>query len=496
MAYDSIHIKDVKVLLRFTKRISFWKILNIVLFLFFFFSLSFISKELDNYNYSVVIMLFILMIFLFLPSILPLFLKDQLLPNTNANKPVASPNGNDSIGLTKRFALAINIWIVFPSLIYSLAYSLALTPKENSIDQNGIINLCTYIIAILPTIHVIVLCVVLGILSYLLNIEQEVDFGVNRKNKIHLAVLYLVIFFQMAYLLTISLAAHDILMKNKALYVNAIGSFEISNTSSGKNISIKTYQFPILFKSYSAAVDTITTSTKIEELYQELQKYISADIKNVLTKADKANLDSLIWKINYMSIKNLENKIVEVGKSNTSKRIKLKIIGHSDSVNVERGINYKSNYELTEARAYNTKLFIDDQICSRIKTIKNEHRTPINYEWSLFPLASEGKYIKKVSGSITKRCVEVNMEVIEDPLSETISNTVFIKNRMNLLDYFYFLIYTITTTGYGDIQPISPYSKFITSLANIIEMIFLILFFNILLPREKDPIAGNNKNSN
>ena len=53
--------------------------------------------------------------------------------------------------------------------------------------------------------------------------------------------------------------------------------------------------------------------------------------------------------------------------------------------------------------------------------------------------------------------------------------------KMALLDYLYFMIYTITTTGYGDILPASTYAKFVASLANILEVFFVVIFFNVLL---------------
>jgi hypothetical protein len=52
---------------------------------------------------------------------------------------------------------------------------------------------------------------------------------------------------------------------------------------------------------------------------------------------------------------------------------------------------------------------------------------------------------------------------------------------LSLLDYMYFTIYTVTTTGYGDIVPITTYAKFLCSIANILEVFFLVVFFNALL---------------
>jgi outer membrane protein OmpA-like peptidoglycan-associated protein len=58
---------------------------------------------------------------------------------------------------------------------------------------------------------------------------------------------------------------------------------------------------------------------------------------------------------------------------------------------------------------------------------------------------------------------------------------------LKLMDYMYFSIYTITTTGYGDIVPTTAYAKFVTSVANIFEVIFLVVFFNAILSLKGDP---------
>ncbi|MCB2262779.1 MAG: hypothetical protein LGR52_07565, partial [Candidatus Thiosymbion ectosymbiont of Robbea hypermnestra] len=50
-----------------------------------------------------------------------------------------------------------------------------------------------------------------------------------------------------------------------------------------------------------------------------------------------------------------------------------------------------------------------------------------------------------------------------------------------LMDYLYFMIYTTTTTGYGDLRPSSTFAKFTVSVANIIEVFFVVVFFNLVI---------------
>jgi hypothetical protein len=77
----------------------------------------------------------------------------------------------------------------------------------------------------------------------------------------------------------------------------------------------------------------------------------------------------------------------------------------------------------------------------------------------------------------SKRLVEVFFYEAHD--MEPFHNSF--SKRMALMDYLYFAIYTITTTGYGDIKPITPYAKFLCTLANITEFFFIVVFFNTLL---------------
>ena len=52
---------------------------------------------------------------------------------------------------------------------------------------------------------------------------------------------------------------------------------------------------------------------------------------------------------------------------------------------------------------------------------------------------------------------------------------------LGLMEYLYFSVYTITATGHGDIVPTTSYTRFLSTLATITEVIFLVVFFNALI---------------
>lgn len=66
----------------------------------------------------------------------------------------------------------------------------------------------------------------------------------------------------------------------------------------------------------------------------------------------------------------------------------------------------------------------------------------------------------------------------------------------SLLDYIYFTVYTVTTTGYGDIKPTDDYSKFVTTIANLYELFFIVIVFNVILSvgrKEQTPTFNRNQ---
>lgn len=219
------------------------------------------------------------------------------------------------------------------------------------------------------------------------------------------------------------------------------------------------------------------------------------------------------------------------------KRVKVTLLGHTDNepikTNDSSAVRYLSNYELSQARAQNVQYEV-------LRRLRNVSR---NLEWTIFPAADEplGQLVHAVSRKAVfapselqgvsstpegiesrysteeidrrlpkeeKRVViatidaisespvvvqKAQVEGITDKQEQALAALNDIRTSqekaaelnkskpLRLMDYMYFSIYTITTTGYGDIVPTTAYAKFVTSVANVFEVIFLVVFFNAIL---------------
>lgn len=195
---------------------------------------------------------------------------------------------------------------------------------------------------------------------------------------------------------------------------------------------------------------------------------------------------------------------------------------------------YPSNYELSEARAYNVKYRIREALMNseeqyRVESLSRgviyQEKWPF-IQWECLGQSNEAEpppLVNAVNGDTLpsagladvpatdgermeeRPLGEDEMRRVEEVVvlqtSEDASSLQFRyvqadkPKNMDLIDYIYFANYTITTTGYGDIIPLTPWAKFICALANICEVFFLVVFFNALLSLKRDerpitPSAG------
>lgn len=166
----------------------------------------------------------------------------------------------------------------------------------------------------------------------------------------------------------------------------------------------------------------------------------------------------------------------------------MSIVGHADSVPVRdhskttEASRYGSNFELSWARALHVKALLD-------RILANSDRRGMPREVDIITMAAANEN-SAILNSKAKECKDnpATREISEDTegadanvlhaegtgaRSVEIAVSRDIRScHLKMLDYLYFMAYTITTTGYGDIMPVSPEAKFITTLANLCELLF------------------------
>lgn len=250
----------------------------------------------------------------------------------------------------------------------------------------------------------------------------------------------------------------------------------------------------------------------------------------------KADVEQDKHGCNSCSMEALVKRLTE--KVEQGRRVEVSLLGHTDSEPVKivdssptRFLSsYLSNYELSQARAQNIQYAVLQRLRDNLGDFEN-------IQWAIYPTAdeplvqvnrgvmhlvasgaqldryrqNEKAYVKEINDKLPhaeKRVVIATIELLQErPIligpdqlrgiakaqGEQLDELQSIKRwqekyaedsrpkELRLMDYMYFSIYTITTTGYGDIVPNTAYAKFVTSVANIFEVIFLVVFFNAIL---------------
>ena len=228
-----------------------------------------------------------------------------------------------------------------------------------------------------------------------------------------------------------------------------------------------------------------------------------------ITEADRPQ--HLREHLNRKSLNAILEYVRELEQNNKSERIRITLIGHADNTDLNITNNsYRSNYELSEARTDRIHRNLI-RLLAQDEKPPSENITPYNTEWLPSSISNEDDFRTKYYTTLsfpedeykplgvgdrnkiatmisdktwpdTARCVEVIVKRLpHHPSQYELLALSARPKKLTLLDYVYFTTYTITTTGYGDIQPVSPRAKFISSLANILELFFLVVFFNALL---------------
>lgn len=197
---------------------------------------------------------------------------------------------------------------------------------------------------------------------------------------------------------------------------------------------------------------------------------------------------------NWHSLKDITDFINSVGEM---KRVRVLLVGHANEAQPgeeQQGSErrkYRSNFELSAARAVQVQLLVLKRLGRGGQRL--EDRPAI--EWVHIPVASEDSFLDKSSVDAATADGALDPKLVTEVLATAADDSYDSKIRLvadlmkqerpqvsfALLDYLYFMVYTITTTGYGDIVPTKPVARFITIVANLIEVLYLVVFLNVLL---------------
>lgn len=224
--------------------------------------------------------------------------------------------------------------------------------------------------------------------------------------------------------------------------------------------------FRLLFAEGSASVDFLPGPTPVSE--GDSRKSAQKSPGNAFNDREAREAH------NRDALDALVKAIVEQAQKD---HVRVVLAGHSDEGRLNPDTSpYRTNFELSHARVNQAMVVI----LSDLKKRKDlEWRRKI--EWILLPCGAEKAFLGDVEddGPEHQRSVEVALLPAD---GDRFSHAYQLGGKdLGLLDYIYFMVYTITTTGYGDIIPISSFSKFLTTVANFFEVFLIVVFFNVLL---------------
>lgn len=189
-----------------------------------------------------------------------------------------------------------------------------------------------------------------------------------------------------------------------------------------------------------SAIDEMMKSEKVAKSYkavrrQEIFEELSANISNWRDITGSVTGDPTIaWRI--------------------------RVVGHaSDRIKVDDKNGEWKNYSVSEDRA--------------------------NYVYGKLRQAVKGKSVKCEWALVAVANADHDMGALPfiRGRDRKLSARVFVEKQagsLSLLDYLYFMTYTITTTGYGDLVPTSSFAKFITCIANLFEILFIVVIINLV----------------
>ncbi len=283
---------------------------------------------------------------------------------------------------------------------------------------------------------------------------------------------FLGVFICVIYILAFALALHDRNLRDSesiGLYAQRFLAYNGLKEPQDKPRNSETSSiYKILFSQGSADIESFDATGHDAEI----SKMDDPTVCETFDTSKSASAYRLIHNKN--ALESISRHIDKLGKD---RRLQIMLVGHANEDPLgPANSRYSSNYQLSDARVSAARLFLATKL-----TVE---RTELIESWVLSALGAENRYWE--TPEINEECDVDERRSVELLIRPQSRDTGL---DLSLLDYIYFTIYTLTTTGYGDIIPVSSTAKFITGLGNLYEVVFLVIFFNVLLAvslRKKD----------
>jgi len=297
------------------------------------------------------------------------------------------------------------------------------------------------------------------------------DLATEMQKHIFMALIFfLSIFLCITYLLGFSLAFHDIKLRSKSEEQSLFAS-DYKDRMKPRHVNQTAIDAKFERPPDDGNIPKILFGSGTSEIQVDEDDYgrdptICNDLRSELH-------EEVYRKIaNKVALESIREKLIEESKES---KVWILLKGHSneDPLDPKRG-NYDANYQLSVSRAGEVLSYLVNKLPASLTN------SFVVEKWIPTGVGSDPSFFGEVPteelpcGADGWRSVEVHILPKPGPRFDQQD----VGRQLTLLDYMYFTIYTITTTGYGDIIPVSDFAKFITSMANFFELFFLAVFFN------------------
>lgn len=195
-----------------------------------------------------------------------------------------------------------------------------------------------------------------------------------------------------------------------------------------------------------------------------------------------------VW--NLSEIYALRSLFRQLAVENAGCTYQIEIRGHANDTRLNTEA-YGSNYEISKQRA--------DQVENLIAEVFEDATRGLDapaVRWLTYGVSNEPSFLEPGVPPDAKPLeallsVELQVQKVGDSFGDHRLRAAQSDRRdLELLDYLYFTVYTITTTGYGDITPTSAYAKAVVTIANLIELLFVVVLVNVIANTRPRPGKG------